>query len=112
VPKEDVYARAAGLLIEASVRTAEGRREPAEESFVEALRLLEEQRLPLDLGEARLAFGRALHRLGDDARAEVELEQAREPLVRMGARGLVDDIDRELATMREGAGLAGPLASP
>jgi tetratricopeptide (TPR) repeat protein len=112
VPKEDVYARAAGLLIEASVRTAEGRREPAEESFVEALRLLEEQRLPLDLGEARLAFGRALRRLGDDARAEVELEQAREPLVRMGARGLVDDIDRELATMREGAGLAGPLASP
>lgn len=111
VPEEDAYARAAGFLIEACLSTAEGGRDVAIESFTKALQLLEQQGLPLDLGEARLAFGRALRLLGDDARAEAELERARGPLVRMGARGLVDEIDRELVKVREGAGLAGPLAS-
>src|SRR5581483_3804887 len=55
MPDGDAYARAAGLLIEATLRTAEGRRDVAEDAFVEALRLLEEQQLPLDLAEARLA---------------------------------------------------------
>ena len=98
-------------MIDASLRTAEGRRDVAQESYVSALALLEQQRLPLDLGEARLAYGRALRRLGDRAGAQVELGGAREDLVRMGALGLVDQIDRELAGLNEGAGLAGPLAS-
>ena len=65
----------------------------------------------LDLGEARLAYGRALRRLGDDVAARTELERARVDLAGMGARGLVDEIDRELAGIAEGAGMAGPLAS-
>ena len=76
-----------------------------------ALNLLEQQGLPLDLGEARLAYGRALHRLGDDPGARTELGLAREDLARMGASGLVDEIDRELAQLDEGAGVAGPFAS-
>ena len=111
MPEEDAYARAAGLLIEASLRTAEGRSDVAVESFTKALELLEQQGLPLDLGEARLAFGRALHRLGDDAAARIELGRARESLTRAGALALVDAIDRELAGIAEGAGVAGPLAS-
>jgi tetratricopeptide (TPR) repeat protein len=112
VPEEDGYARAAGMLIEAGLRTAEGQRDLAIESFTEALRQLEEQRLPLDLGEARLAYGRALRQLGDGAAAQEALSQAREDLAGMGARGLVAEIDRELAGLAEGAEQLGPLASP
>jgi class 3 adenylate cyclase/tetratricopeptide (TPR) repeat protein/ribosomal protein L40E len=111
VPEEDLYGRAAGLLIEANLRTAEGRGDVARESFVNALELLAQQGLPLDLGEARLAYGRALRRLGDDAAARTELEQARVDLAAMGASGLVDEIDRELGEIDEGAGVAGPLVS-
>jgi class 3 adenylate cyclase/tetratricopeptide (TPR) repeat protein len=111
VPEEDVYARAAGLLIEANLRAAEGRADIAVESFTKALELLEQQGLPLDLGEAQLAYGKALRRFGDDAAAESELRTARESLAGLGARGLVDEIDRELAEIGEGAGQAGPLAS-
>jgi predicted ATPase/class 3 adenylate cyclase len=112
MPEEDAYARAAGFLIEASIGTGEGQRQVAIEGFTNALELLEGQGLPLDLGEARLAYGRALRRLGTDDDARAELERAREDLARMGARGLVDEIDREIAQMTEGAGRAGPLASP
>jgi len=111
VPAEDLYARAASLLIEASLATADGRRSVAEEAFASALLLLEEQRLPLDLGEARLAYGRALRQLGDAAAAAVELERAQTELAGMGARGLVGEIARELKEI-EGAKQVGPLASP
>jgi class 3 adenylate cyclase/tetratricopeptide (TPR) repeat protein len=111
LPDEDAYAQAAGLLVNASVRTAKGMRDEASQLYEDALRLLDQQQLPLDLGEARLAYGRALRRLGDLAAAELELNRARESLVRLGARGLVHDVDRELAEMSEGAGHADPLAS-
>jgi tetratricopeptide (TPR) repeat protein len=110
VPEEDVYAHAAALLCDASLSTAEGRLEPAEKCFGEALRLLEQQRLPLDLGEARLAYGRALRSLGNSGRAREELESARQSLEGFGAVGLVTEIERELAEMAEGAGVADPLA--
>jgi len=111
LPEEDLYARAAGLMIEASLATADGLRGVACDCFDQALRLLEQQQLPLDLGEARLAYGKALGRLGDRAAAEVQLRAAREHLATLRARGLVDEIDRELAAIGEGAGQAGPLAS-
>jgi class 3 adenylate cyclase/tetratricopeptide (TPR) repeat protein len=111
VPEEDPYARAAGLLIEANLRAAEGRTDVSIESFTKALELLEQQGLPLDLGEARLSYGRALRSLGDEDTATIELERARGDLARMGARGLVDEIDRELTGIAEGAGMAGPLSS-
>lgn len=111
LPAEDLYARASGLLIEASLATSDGRAEEARGSFEEALRLLEQQGLPLDLGEARLSYGRALRRLGDEAGAAAELAPTREEMARLGANGLVREIDRELAEI-EGAGLAGPLPSP
>jgi class 3 adenylate cyclase/tetratricopeptide (TPR) repeat protein len=110
LPEEDMYARTAGLLIEAAMATAHGQRTAAEEFYAEAVELLERQQLPLDLGEARVAYGRALRRLGDEAAARAQLLHARDDLVRIGARGLVGQIDAELAGLAEGAGLADPLA--
>jgi len=111
LPEEDSYAHAAGLLMDGHVRTAEGQNAVACECFVQALRLLEEQRLPLDLAEARLAFGRALRRFGDKAAAEGQLVLAQEELARMGARGLLAETDRELVELREGPVSPAPLAS-
>jgi tetratricopeptide (TPR) repeat protein len=108
VPEEDAYARAAALLIEASLRAADSDR-VAIEKYSAALDLLDEQGLPLDLGEARFAYARALRAFGDLDAARSELGRAREDCARMGAQGLVVKIDRELTAIAEGAGVAGPL---
>ena len=110
VPDEDVYARAALLLAQACVATASGERSSATVSFEEALRTLEEQRLLIDLGEARVAFARALRSFGEPTGAQAELERARAIFKRMDARRPVREVDRELAEL-EGAGEPGPLLS-
>src|SRR5205807_1673776 len=76
VPEEDVYARAALLLAEATIATASGEENAATASFGEALRLLEELQLVIDIAEARLAFARALRSFGEEASARTELERA------------------------------------
>ena len=96
VPEEDVYARAAVLLAEASVAVAAGDSEAGLSRYPQALHLLEEQRLLLDLGEGRLAYARALRGFGRDEEAREEFERARALLASMGARGLVDAVNREL----------------
>jgi tetratricopeptide (TPR) repeat protein len=111
LPEDDVYARTAGLLIRASIATADGDRDALDAHFGEAVNLLQLQELPLDLGEARLAYGRALRSVGNDERAREELLLARDDLMRAGARGLVGQIEAELSGLTEGAGLADPLAS-
>jgi class 3 adenylate cyclase/tetratricopeptide (TPR) repeat protein len=109
LPPEDAYAQAALALAQASVATADGERVGAVAHFDEALSLLREQRLLTDLGEARIAFARALRSFGDRADAEAELERAREEFARMDAREIVAQIDRELAEAVAGADGAGPL---
>jgi class 3 adenylate cyclase/tetratricopeptide (TPR) repeat protein len=111
VSDKDGYARAARLLMEAALATADGQRDAAIEAFEMALRLLDEQGAPLDVAEARIAYGRALRQLRDERAAQAELTDARESLVRIGAQGLVEEVDRELAAMTEGAGQADPLVS-
>ena len=101
VPGEDAYARAALRLAEASVAAAEGRRATASAAVDEALRLLEEQQLRTDLGEARIAYARALHRFGHTAEAEAQLERARETFAEMEAEALVAEIDLELRELGE-----------
>jgi class 3 adenylate cyclase/tetratricopeptide (TPR) repeat protein len=110
-PAEDAYAQAACLLIEASISTADGQHERASRCFSEALRLLEQQQLPLDVGEARVAYGRALRAWGDEEGALRTLGEAREQLDGIGAHGLVAQIDRELAELRGGPVDSAPLAS-
>jgi class 3 adenylate cyclase/tetratricopeptide (TPR) repeat protein len=108
LPEEDLYARAALLLSEARVAAASGEQAAAATAFSEALRLLEEQHLTIDLAEARISLARALRGFGDVVGARTELERARTAFARMGAIGLVEAIDRELPTL-EGAGRAGSL---
>jgi tetratricopeptide (TPR) repeat protein len=110
VPEDDVYARAALLLAEAIAASASGEQSAATTSFTEALRLLEEQQLLLDLAEARIMLARSLRTFGDVAGARTELERARATFAGMGARTPLDEIDRELTALTEGAGSAGPLS--
>ena len=109
-PEGDGYARPAMLLADAIVKTA--RREPvAIERFNDAVRSLEDQQLAVDLGEARIALAWGLRAFGDPARAREELQHARETFARMDARGVVDQIDREIAELAKGPGPSGPFAS-
>jgi class 3 adenylate cyclase/tetratricopeptide (TPR) repeat protein len=108
VSGEDFYVRATVLLAEASVAAAEDDRPGAIKLFREALRLLEEERSPLVRAEARIDLARALRRFEDWQGARTELELARETFDRMGADGLVREIDRELSEVASGAGVAGP----
>ena len=96
-----MYARAALLLAEANVAAAAGERTATATAFSEALRLLEDQELVIDLGEARLELARALLKFGDSAGARTELERARGIFVRIEARGIVEEIDRELEVAGE-----------
>jgi tetratricopeptide (TPR) repeat protein len=110
VPDEDVSARAALLQAEAIVAVAEGEQSTATASFQEVLCLLEGQQWLIDLGEARLAFARALRSFGETGGARTELERARASFKRIGARAFLAEIDRELSELTEGAGTTGPLA--
>jgi len=111
VPEEDPYARAAFLVAEALVATAAGERTAAATSFAEALRLLDEQQLMIDLAETRIELARALRTFGDEAGARAELQRARAVFARMDARTFVAEIDAELTELTEGAGASGPLRS-
>jgi len=112
VPEEDAYARAAYRLAEASVATAQGDQERASACFEDALRLLEEQSLLTDLGEARIGYARALRRFGDREGAERQLWRARETFAAMEAQALLAEIDGELAGLAREAGVLRPLALP
>jgi tetratricopeptide (TPR) repeat protein len=101
LPEEDTYARAALLIAEANVAAATDESTAAATAFSEALRLLEEQQLLIDLGEARLELARALQKFGDLAGSRTELERARGIFMTSQARGMVDEIDRELEAVKE-----------
>jgi predicted ATPase len=112
VPEEDAYARAALLVAEGIVATRAGEQTTAATAFAEALRLLEEQQLVIDLGETRILLAGALRAFGDLVGARTELERARVSFARMDARTLVDEIDRHLAELAEGPPAAAPSAVP
>ncbi len=111
VPEEDAYARAALSIAEGIVATGAGEQTTAATGFAEALRLLEEQQLVIDLGETRILLARALRTFGDVVGARTELERARVTFARMEARTLVDEIDRSLADLAEGPPAAAPAAA-
>jgi class 3 adenylate cyclase/tetratricopeptide (TPR) repeat protein len=99
VPEEDPYARAVRAHVEGSVALLDGRRADAVRAFAEASRLLEAQGLVLDLGEERIAYARALVRLGDADAARDVLADARRVLEPLGARQLVGEIDLTLGAV-------------
>ncbi|MDP9307231.1 MAG: hypothetical protein M3P15_02865, partial [Actinomycetota bacterium] len=75
LPEEDVYARSSLLMAEAIVATVMGEVATASTAYSEALRLIEELDMPLELAEARLLLGRSLYAVGDQMGARAELER-------------------------------------
>jgi class 3 adenylate cyclase/tetratricopeptide (TPR) repeat protein len=110
LPEDDPYSRSSLLMAEAIVATAARERTAAGTSFAEALRLIEELDIPLDLAKARMALGRSLRAFGDVSGARIQLESARAIFARVGAATRRDAIDRELAELVEGPAHAGPSA--
>jgi class 3 adenylate cyclase/tetratricopeptide (TPR) repeat protein len=108
LPEEDAYSKSSLLMAEATVATAAREPAAAATAFAEALRLIEELGIPLDLAEARMALGRSLHALGDVTGARTELERARALFARIGATTRREAIDLELAELVEGPATAGP----
>jgi tetratricopeptide (TPR) repeat protein len=112
-PEDDVYATAAVALAEGLVAAAEAQRENVLARFRTALALLEEQRLQVDLGEARIEFARALRDLGQIEGARAEFTRARQVFASMDAVGILTEIDRDLAAITgEEARTSGPFAAP
>jgi tetratricopeptide (TPR) repeat protein len=111
-PEEDPYAVTQVQLAEAALAAARGDAAAATRSYDDALRLLEEQGLVVELAEARLELARVLHRFADSAGARTELGRARETLAAMAAVAHVAEIDGLLQALdAEGAGVPGPLAT-
>ena len=108
LPEEDSYARACLLLAEASVATARHESTAAATSYAEALRVIEELDLPLELGEVRHSLARSLRAFDDLAGARTEYERARAIFMRAGAVTPTQRIERELAELIEGPVDAGP----
>ena len=62
---------------------------------------MEEQELVIDAAETRIELARSLRAFGDLGGARAELERARASFVRMEARAMVEQIDKELAELAE-----------
>jgi predicted ATPase len=97
VPEGYAYARAALLLAGATVASARDARAEAISCYEEALRLIEESRLPLDLCRARVSYARTLAAFGETDEARRQLLEARTGFVRLGADGFAARLERELA---------------
>jgi tetratricopeptide (TPR) repeat protein len=98
------YVRAAALMGEASIASAFGNIETSVQRYEQAIDLLEDLGLPIELSQARIAYGRALHEAGDSAAAREQFEAAQVACERMGATALLVDVKRELALIGTGAG--------
>src|SRR5215213_8055785 len=108
LPEEDGYARSSLLLAEAIVATAMAEPATAATAFAEALRLIEELEMPLELGEARMTLGLSLQTFGDLTGARAELERARAIFARIGAVTRREAIEAQLEELVEGPAPTGP----
>ena len=97
VNAENLYARAEIGLAGGFVLAAYGDLAGSRDRFDEALELLEQQSLAIELAEARISYGRVLRDLGDEASAKEQFERARSGLATIGATRLVEHVDEELA---------------
>jgi tetratricopeptide (TPR) repeat protein len=98
------YMRAEVLMAQAAVATAAGDPHAATKDYEEAIALLEGLGWPIELATARIAYGRSLREVGRLELATGELEAARETFDRVGATGLLGEVEKELALITSGAG--------
>jgi len=103
MPPEDDYAVAAVLLSEALVSAGGVDPGGAWNSFAEAMRLMEQQQLWLDLGDAQILHARVLARAGLRLQAEDALEQACALFSQLEADAVVADVERELRRLSQKA---------
>ena len=111
LPEDDVYSQATVRLAEGLAATGRGDRDVAQRGYQDAVRLYEGLHLAIESGQARIAFARALRTFGDREAARGELERARSSFARIGAIGVLGEIDRALEELTSGAGQAGPARS-
>jgi ATP/maltotriose-dependent transcriptional regulator MalT len=97
--EEHPYTRAAILMTEAVVATALGELDRAADGYSRAIALLGELGLPIERNQGRIAYARVLRDMGESEAARQQLQEARDACARMGATGLVVDVDAELALM-------------
>ena len=96
LPAEDAYARASYLIAEAIILAADGEQEAARGCFTEALDLLMEHQLLIDLAEAQVVFSRFLRGVGEHEDAVAQLVKARQTFVQVGAPNPLATLEREL----------------
>jgi class 3 adenylate cyclase/tetratricopeptide (TPR) repeat protein len=94
---EDPYAEAAVFMAEAVLAAGRGDHATASTQYAKAITVLDELGLPIELSQARIAYGRTLRDAGEPAAARAQLEEARTACERMGATGLLAEIDEQLA---------------
>jgi tetratricopeptide (TPR) repeat protein len=95
ISDEDAYARATVLLAQGIVSAAEGATRTVRLAFEEALMLLEDLHMPVEVAEARVAFARAMMGAGEPGLARAHLARAREIFTAMSAEGALSRIARE-----------------
>jgi tetratricopeptide (TPR) repeat protein len=98
------FTRAAFEMAKAAVATAVGDLEEGARGYEEAIALLGSLGWPVELSQARIAYGRILRDMGESEAAREQLDAAREACERMGATGLLADVEEELALIGAGAG--------
>ena len=111
LPEDDVYSQATVRLAEALAATGREDRDEAVPAYEDAVRLYEGLHLPIETGQTRIAFARALRTFGDPDTALGQLEQARRAFERIQAIGIVAQIDGDLADVKSGTGRTGPARS-
>ncbi len=96
ISDEDAYARATVQLARGIISSADRELREVSLAFEEALMLLEDLQMPVEVAEARVAFARALSELGEGELARAQLIRARELFAAMRAPGALSRIEREL----------------
>jgi class 3 adenylate cyclase/tetratricopeptide (TPR) repeat protein len=97
ISDEDSYAGATVLLARGIVAAADGELRKSRSAFEEALALLEDLHMPVEVAEARVAFARALTELGEADAARAQLMRARQLFAAMSAQGALARVERELS---------------
>jgi tetratricopeptide (TPR) repeat protein len=110
-PEEDLSAEAYVNVATALVACERDERDAALDAYSEALRLFADQNVPIELGETRILFARALRRFHQLAEAKTQLELAHATFAEMGADGLIAAIAREAAEVAGEIGRADPARS-
>jgi tetratricopeptide (TPR) repeat protein len=76
--------------------TFQGKLEEARDLYQQAAQRWADYGFVLEEGQAHLGLARCLIALGDNERASEPLQKAREIFLRLGARLLIDEVDRLL----------------